>query len=100
MNESILKKNINELEKAEMLEVLNAIKDIVSNNDYKQRDSSRIYPFMNELASIWNTNCPDWRFGQLMVNIFRQMQIDGKDPFYMEEKDFMEYVYKYFSKEA
>lgn len=37
------------------------------------RDPNRIYKFCNELANIWVTKCPDWRFGQLMMNVLGKM---------------------------
>ena len=55
------------------------------------RDPNRIYDFCDRLAEIWADNCPDWRFTQLMSNIF-----DGRDLFYMEESDFMKHVEEYF----
>lgn len=45
------------------------------------RDPKRIRKFCNELADIWETNCPDWRFGQLLVNVI------DRDPFFLEEED-------------
>lgn len=42
------------------------------------RDPMRIDKFCQRLAAVWKT-VPDWRFGQLMVNLFRRMQ---KDPFF------------------
>jgi len=35
------------------------------------RDPKRIKPIMGELSKFWESN-PDWRFGQLMVNIIRR----------------------------
>ena len=58
------------------------------------RDKSRIKPFMNELAEIWEKNCPDWRFGQLLVNV-----IDN-DPFYMEEKEMLDKFKQFFNKKG
>ena len=45
------------------------------------RKVERIDKFCNELAKIWKENCPDWRFGQLMVNVLNSMP---KDPFFPE----------------
>ena len=36
------------------------------------RKVERIDTFCNELAKIWKENCPDWRFGQLMVNVLKE----------------------------
>ena len=34
------------------------------------RDPNRIDFFLAELGKIWKEECPDWRFGQLVVNVF------------------------------
>lgn len=34
------------------------------------RNLNRIEPFMNEITKMWKENCPDWRFGQLIENVF------------------------------
>lgn len=47
------------------------------------RDPKRIRKFCNELADIWEENCPDWRFGQLLVNVI------DRDPWFLEEDDMM-----------
>lgn len=62
------------------------------------RDPRRIYSFCNELANIWATECPDWRFGQLMVNVLGKMQAEGRDPFFPEEDEMLGYFRKYFNK--
>ena len=54
------------------------------------RDPKRIREFCNELADIWAANCPDWRFGQLMVNVI------VRDPFYLEERDMLRLLREYF----
>ena len=46
------------------------------------RDIHRIDPFMNELTEVWK-EVPDWRFGQLIENLKRHMNI--KDLFYVED---------------
>lgn len=63
------------------------------------RDKNRIRPFCNELADIWESKCPDWRFGQLMSNVLGQMQGEGRDIFFPEEKEMMDYFKKYFKTE-
>lgn len=45
------------------------------------RDPKRIRKFCNELADIWEVKCPDWRFGQLLVNVI------DRDPFFLEEEE-------------
>ena len=42
------------------------------------RDPNRIPEFMDELERAW-CQVPDWRFGQLIVNVL------GIDPFYIED---------------
>ena len=63
------------------------------------RDINRIYEFCNQLATIWATKCPDWRFGQMMSNVLGQMRSEGRDPFLPEEKEMMDYIKKYFGME-
>jgi len=60
------------------------------------RDIKRIRKFCNELASVWETSCPDWRFGQLVMNVLGDMQGSGRDPFFPEEDEMIEYFKKYF----
>lgn len=47
------------------------------------RDKKRIRAFCNRLADAWE-QCPDLRFGQLMMNVFGRM---GKDPFFPEDDE-------------
>ena len=46
------------------------------------RNPERIKEFCNELAEIWETNVPQWRFGQLICNVFGTL---NEDPFFPEE---------------
>ena len=57
------------------------------------RDVNRIDPFLQKIGTIWKTECPDWRFGQLMYNF---LSVYG-DPFYWEEGDFLEMLEDYFN---
>ena len=57
------------------------------------RDPKRIRKFCNQLATIWETQCPDWRFGQLIVNICRDQ---GNDPFYTEDDEMLERFNEHF----
>jgi len=57
------------------------------------RNPKRIYKFCNQLAEIWVTKCPDWRFGQFIVNVLGECD---KDPFFYEENEMMEHIKKYF----
>ena len=36
------------------------------------RDKKRIKKFCDELATIWENKCPDFRFGQMICNIFNE----------------------------
>ena len=56
------------------------------------RDPNRIDPFLQELGEIWKTQCPDWRFGQLIYNVIAATG----DPFYYEEKAMLELIKEYF----
>lgn len=47
------------------------------------RDPNRIADFMDELERAWS-RVPDWRFGQLVVNVL------GADPFYVEDDKALE----------
>ena len=60
------------------------------------RDKNRIRKFCNELALIWEQECPDWRFGQLMMNVLGDMAVNGRDPFFPEEEEMLNYFKKYF----
>lgn len=62
------------------------------------RDKKRIKKFCDELANIWETNVPDWRFGQLICNVFGEMAGENRDPFFPEEKEMMEFFKKFFER--
>jgi hypothetical protein len=57
------------------------------------RDPKRIYDFCNQLATIWATECPDWRFGQLVVNVYGSGK---RDPFFYEENETLKLFKDYF----
>lgn len=61
------------------------------------RDIKRIRKFCNRLAAAWEL-LPDWRFGQLIFNIFGQMQSEGEDPFFPEDDSMIEYIEQYIEK--
>ena len=51
------------------------------------RDVNRIRPFCNRLASVWE-QVPDWRFGQLMVNLLGEyVNQKHRDPFFPEDEE-------------
>lgn len=62
------------------------------------RDPTRIYKFCNELATIWAEKAPDWRFGQLMMNVLGEMASTGRDPFFPEEEEMVEFFRQFFDK--
>ena len=33
------------------------------------RNPDRIEPFMQLVAKVWKEKCPDWRFGQFIMNV-------------------------------
>lgn len=57
------------------------------------RDINRINKFCNELAIIWETKCPDWRFGQLIENVFGNIE----SIFYIEEDEAIQKIKDYFN---
>lgn len=50
------------------------------------RDPNRIDKFCAELAELWH-KVPDWRFAQLIVNVYGH---SDRDPFFLEEDESME----------
>ena len=59
------------------------------------RDAARIQPFCERLARGWE-KLPDWRFGQLMVNLMREYEAEhGRDIFFLEEDEMMEIIETY-----
>lgn len=59
------------------------------------REIKRIHPFCDRLAAAW-TKLPDWRFGQLMVNLLRDYEAEhGRDFFFLEEDDMIQIIEAY-----
>ena len=56
------------------------------------RDINRIDPFLERLGKVWK-KVPDWRFGQLMVNVFGSLD---QDPFSPEDDKMIEYFEDFF----
>lgn len=56
------------------------------------RDPNRIWDITNYIADKWHDTCPDWRFMQLMSNFITWL---GRDPFYMQDDDFLQKFYEY-----
>ena len=61
------------------------------------RNPDRIYPFCNRLAAAW-MELPDWRFGQLMCNLLGDMAGNGRDPFFPEEDEMIDYIEQYIAR--
>ena len=57
------------------------------------RPVERIDKFTKALNYIWKSQVPDWRFGQLFINVFDSCQFSV---FYMEEDECLEELCKYF----
>ena len=58
------------------------------------RDPDRITDFMQRLHDIWQQECPDWRFGQLICNVFSQLDFD---PFLLEDNQMIYEIKRYFN---
>ncbi len=58
------------------------------------RDEKRIDEFCQRLAIAWK-HVPDWRFGQLIMNVLGEMAHAGRDPFFPEEKEMIEFSEQY-----
>lgn len=56
------------------------------------RNPDRIEPFLAEVAKHWH-KVPDWRFGQFISNVLCYY---GRDPFFMEEDQFVSLLEEYF----
>lgn len=54
------------------------------------RDPNRIDGYMKRLGDVWK-DYPDFRFGQLLMNLLGDVQREVKmDLFYVEDKEFFE----------
>ena len=60
------------------------------------RDPKRIRKFCNRLAKVWEC-VPDLRFGQFMCNALGDMASNGRDPFFPEEDEMIEFIEEYVS---
>ena len=57
------------------------------------RDPNRLYSFYDELRKLHMTYVPDWRFGQMIMNVFCTMDI-----FYMEDDEILRHIREYFER--
>lgn len=62
------------------------------------RDPERIAGFCDRLAEAWKS-VPDWRFGQLMCNVLGDMAASGRDPFFPEDDEMIDYIERYLKTE-
>ena len=53
------------------------------------RDPNRIKPFLETIEKCWS-KVTDWRFGQLIENLKRRLDIE--DLFYIEDKELEELI--------
>lgn len=58
------------------------------------RDPNRINKVLSVLGEKWKM-VPDWRFGQLMINVLGEMPVD---PFFPEDDKMIEYIEWYFDR--
>lgn len=63
------------------------------------RDPKRLDDFYDQLKQIHKECCPDWRFGQMILNVLGKMASEGRDPFFPEEEEMLAYFKKYFHKD-
>lgn len=54
------------------------------------RDPNRLYPVYNEITQIHMKRFPDWRCGQLLINVMAWMNQRSIDPYYLEENDMLD----------
>lgn len=58
------------------------------------RDISRLDKFYDELKEIHKKNFPDWRFGQLIVNVLADWQAKTKRDIFFPEEDEMIQIFR------
>lgn len=62
----------------------------------EMRNPNRLDDFYKELAEIHKKEFPNWRFGQFCCNFLGWLaSAKGKDPFFPEEKEMIEFVREY-----
>lgn len=59
------------------------------------RNPDRIDPFLERLGKVWKENASDWRFGQLIENVFGS--INGMT-FFMEDEELIQEIENYFKR--
>ena len=58
------------------------------------RNPARIHEFCNKLEKAW-WKVPDWRFGQLINNVFRDT---NNDNFYTEDNEMIQIIEEFINK--
>lgn len=58
------------------------------------RDINRLDKFYNELCEIHKKHFPDWRFGQLLVNVLADWQAKTKRDIFFPEEDEMIQIFR------
>jgi hypothetical protein len=58
------------------------------------RDISRLDKFYDELKEIHKKNFPDWRFGQMIVNVLADWQAKTKRDIFFPEEDEMIQIFR------
>lgn len=58
------------------------------------RDINRLDKFYDELKEIHKKNFPDWRFGQLIVNVLADWQAKTKRDIFFPEEDEMIQIFR------
>lgn len=62
------------------------------------RDPKRIPGVCRRLAAVWE-NVPDWRLGQLLVNLLSEyVNKTGRDPFFPEDEELVSFFESLFRK--
>ena len=56
------------------------------------RDTDRLDDFYDRLKRVHKERHSDLRFGQWITCVFANLQVDGRDPFYMEEDEMIKYI--------
>ena len=64
------------------------------------RDINRLDKFYDELKEIHKKHFPDWRFGQLIINVLADWQAKTKRDIFFPEEDEMLRWFKEYVKEV
>ena len=62
------------------------------------RNPERIKVFCDRLAYLWSNNCPDWRFTQLIENVFSNRPLPRVPFFYCEDDETLSFLEQYFKR--